>query len=121
MQTFRRASTLAALALATFCQVGCNPTPADRCVEYEREVQAMLDRCGIVRTFHVVDPSTGMPICGRVTRLASSYNEVPRVCYPFLRSTDCGTIDPRDPLATFPPECGGLHFEFPGLPLKLNS
>lgn len=101
------ASILLALGAA-----GCVPSPSTRCYEFEHEVQAMFDRCGVMHTFHVVDPTTRMPSCGRVTHLVA-IDEVIHVCYPWLRSVDCTTIDPTDPLATFPPECAGTHFESP--------
>ena len=107
----KRALLVVAIALLAFGQFGCAASASQRCTEYEREVQALLDRCGIVRTFHIVDPATSLPICSRVSRV-QMYEEVPRVCYPFLRSAECITIDPADPLATFPPECGGFHFQF---------
>src|SRR4051812_37222096 len=91
---------------------GCGPTPADRCVEFENEVQAYLDRCGVVtsRPFQVVD-SERMPVCGRVHHLVT-YDELPRVCYPFLQTVDCSTVDFSAPLSGLPAECTAGHFEY---------
>ncbi len=110
MMASRWLGSLALLALAAAAP-GCVPTPADRCVQYEQEVQALLDRCGIPRRFQVVD-ADGAPVCGAVRQVMANYNELPNVCYPFLESADCSTIDPADPLATFPPECSASHFEY---------
>ena len=109
MSTMGRVSCVGLLGLALTLVPGCGPTPADKCLAFEDEVRAMLTRCSIPGTFHVLDPVTGMPACGVVHNL-SRYDEITNVCYPFLRSVDCSTIDRANVVASFPPECSGDHF-----------
>lgn len=111
MKRSRLLASMCFVILAPIAQ-SCSGTPADRCVQYEQRVQAFLDRCGVLREFHVVDPTTRMPVCGRVRRVGAGWQGITRVCYPYLDSADCSTVDPADPLATLPPECDAMAFEF---------